>query len=494
MAQHSSDPEAPPRRSPNRHMPATPSPRIAPMRLAKLIGACACLALALAATVAAPAARQAAPDRLRGRARRARRRPRRAGQGAVHLLAAGRGRRERHLLPRVELGDPGRDEPQPHRDDDRRLSRTGRGSRRTRSPSTPRSPTRTPARPPARSTSRVLPTRDQRRELDLPGGGDGLRGDQAPGQPRRAWPPPGSSASPSSGGSSPVRTSAPAAATLDYLWAPCSSGADDDDYCEEVPTNPVSGYAIDDATVMDRVIASLETGIQAGSQTRRPDLTFVNLHQIDTAGHATSPGALYDTAIGQADDEIERLVATLRARGEWERTVLILVSDHSMDATPNKIVLTETLTEAGFAESEFLAVDNGSVDLIYLADRDRRRPLRPASPGCAPRSSPSRASPRRSTASPIPLDGGKTYTVARMHPDWHSAGRAQRRPVRDLEPGLRLRRADRVEQPAARQPRRPADGRQLPRRDRRRRARPAAHRRPGRAAPPTRSTSTSRRR
>ena len=105
---------------------------------------------------------------------------------------------------------------------------------------------------------------------------------------------------------------------------------------------------MDDATVMDRVIASLETGIQTGSQTRRPDLTFVNLHQIDTAGHATTPGAIYDTAIGQADDEIERLVATLRARGEWERTVLIMVSDHSMDATPNKIVLTETLTEAGY--------------------------------------------------------------------------------------------------------------------------------------------------
>ncbi|HEX6652456.1 MAG TPA: alkaline phosphatase family protein [Thermoleophilaceae bacterium] len=31
---------------------------------------------------------------------------------------------------------------------------------------------------------------------------------------------------------------------VDHLWAPCASGADDDSYCGQVPTNPITGYAI----------------------------------------------------------------------------------------------------------------------------------------------------------------------------------------------------------------------------------------------------------
>ena len=172
----------------------------------------------------------------------------------------------------------------------------------------------------------------------------------------------------------------PARTDLDYLWAPCAGGADDDDYCESVPTNPVSGYALDDATVMDRVLATMANGVVGPDGLGRPNLTFVNLHQIDTAGHATTPGGVYDTAIGLADDEIQRLVEALKARGEWERTVLILLSDHSMDATPSKLVLTDVLADAGIAESEFLAVDNGSIDLIYLANREAAGPARAARP------------------------------------------------------------------------------------------------------------------
>ncbi len=34
---------------------------------------------------------------------------------------------------------------------------------------------------------------------------------------------------------------------VDHLWAPCTSEADDDDYCGDVETNPITGYAVDDA-------------------------------------------------------------------------------------------------------------------------------------------------------------------------------------------------------------------------------------------------------
>jgi hypothetical protein len=213
----------------------------------------------------------------------------------------------------------------------------------------------------------------------------------------------------------------PARRDLDYLWAPCASGADDDDYCGDVPTNPISGYALDDATVMDQVLASARDGVLGPGGLGRPDLTFVNLHQIDSAGHASGTGSVYDVAIAQADEQIERLVGELRARGEWKHTVLILVSDHSMDETPSKLVLTDTLTDAGIAESDFLAVDNGSVDLIYLADREsaarhdllaRMRAAILAEPGVA----------EVLYREPNPVDGGDAHTVDAAHPEWRSSG------------------------------------------------------------------------
>lgn len=207
----------------------------------------------------------------------------------------------------------------------------------------------------------------------------------------------------------------------DYLWAPCSSGADDDDYCEAVPTNPISGYAIDDATVMDRVLATIDEGVAFRGARKRPDLTFVNLHQVDSAGHATGTGMFYDQAIALADAEIAELVGKLRQREEWERTVLILVSDHSMELTPQRITLTEELADAGIPEDSFLAVDNGSADSLYLADRRsgqrfallaRMRAATLAVPGVA-------AAYYRL---PNPEDGGRRHTIDAAQPDWHSGG------------------------------------------------------------------------
>ena len=209
---------------------------------------------------------------------------------------------------------------------------------------------------------------------------------------------------------------------IDYLWAPCASGPDDDAYCESVPTNPVSGYALDDKTVMDRVLGSIDGGVGLPDGKTRPDLTFVNLHQIDTAGHATGTGPLYDAAIGMADDEVERLVTTLRERGEWGRTVLILLSDHSMDTTSSKVSLTEALTDAGVPEAQFVALNNeGSVDFVYLADRTspdrfellkRMREIIVAQPGVA----------EAFYREPNPADGGTAHTLPASHRNWRSLG------------------------------------------------------------------------
>jgi hypothetical protein len=206
---------------------------------------------------------------------------------------------------------------------------------------------------------------------------------------------------------------------VDHLWAPCSSGADDDSYCGQVPTNPITGYAIDDRTVMDEVIGSMREGV--GAQHRRPDFTFVNLHQVDSAGHATGTGAAYEAAIGQADDEIARLVGELESRGEWQRSVLVILSDHSMDTTLVKTNLKSAFTGGGIAPDDFVIVQNGSVDLVYLANRtspDRFELLKRMRAQALATGNVQEALYRE----PNPADGGSANTLAAAHPAWHLDG------------------------------------------------------------------------
>ncbi len=208
----------------------------------------------------------------------------------------------------------------------------------------------------------------------------------------------------------------------DHIWAPCTDETPDDDrYCEDVPTNPATGYAVDDKTVMDEVIETAEQGITVRGTTSRPDFTFVNLPQVDSAGHAfgrTLPA--YDIATAQADMEIERLVTTLKARDEWDRTTLMIVSDHSMDTVPQKVNLTSALSDGGVPEDSFVALNNeGSVDFLYLADRTAPRAQRDellatmrelavAEPGVA----------EVMYRNPNRADGDRAHLIRKLHPTW----------------------------------------------------------------------------
>lgn len=209
------------------------------------------------------------------------------------------------------------------------------------------------------------------------------------------------------------------AGQADHLWAPCASGPDDDAYCGDVPTNPISGYAVDDAAVMDEVVRTIEQGV--GPDEVRPDFTFVNLHQVDSAGHASGRGSLYDIAAGQADDQIERLVELLRERGEWPRTVMILLSDHSMDTTLTKISTADAFDDAGIPDDDYVVVQNGGLDAVYLADRTdpgRFELLRRMRESALATEGVTEALYRQ----PNPADGGAEHTIAGTHPGWHTAG------------------------------------------------------------------------
>jgi len=148
----------------------------------------------------------------------------------------------------------------------------------------------------------------------------------------------------------------------DYLWVPCEEPGDDTAYCKQVPINPVTRYAADDSIVMDEVIRA--------AREDNHDYTFVNLPQVDSAGHATGAGSVYDEAITMADGQIRRFVEAQRQLGLWgSRTVLLLVSDHSMDTTPEKTSLGDRFRAAGIPSDAYTVVQNGSASLVYLSNR-----------------------------------------------------------------------------------------------------------------------------
>lgn len=215
------------------------------------------------------------------------------------------------------------------------------------------------------------------------------------------------------------RTVDPSRSDADLIFAPCSSSPTEEErrYCSEVPLNPVSGYAVDDRTVMNAVLAQLSQGPNG----TRPDFSFVNLHQVDSVGHATGAGPLYDVTVGEADAQIKRLVDVLKARGEWERTVMIVVSDHSMDTTLSKATLTSRLEDGGVPSTAFTAVQNGSVDMLYLSDRtspDRFALLKRMREAILAGGGVDEVLYREDN----PQDGGARHTAAAVHPGWHVDG------------------------------------------------------------------------
>ena len=158
----------------------------------------------------------------------------------------------------------------------------------------------------------------------------------------------------------------------DYLWTPCLNG-DTTPYCKQVPARPNDDYALLDRQVMDEVLRTVRQGVPGDGKTfaggsRRPNLTFANLPGVDSSGHGTGRGPTYDATVGQADAQIQRFVTQQKALGLWGRTVLLLLSDHSMATTPNKSSLTARFTAAGIPSSDYTVVQNGSAAFVYAND------------------------------------------------------------------------------------------------------------------------------
>jgi hypothetical protein len=229
----------------------------------------------------------------------------------------------------------------------------------------------------------------------------------------------------------------------DFLFAPCQGsggpGPDSGDssggssggnpsYCRPVPTNPATGTARDDAVIMDEVLRTVREGVPADGQTKRPNLTFVNFPTVDQTGHGTGAGAAYDQATGMVDAQLRRFVDQQKQLGLWARTAMIVLSDHSMDTTPEKTSLGQRFTAAGIDSDDYKIVQNGSAALVYLTNRaspDRfvlLKRLREAALGPQEAIGVPGGTMEALYREDNPADGGPAKTIAAVHPDWRVAG------------------------------------------------------------------------
>jgi hypothetical protein len=131
---------------------------------------------------------------------------------------------------------------------------------------------------------------------------------------------------------------------------------------EPFPLIPVSGHAPDAAT-MDALLAMVD-----GPD---PDLVFASLGDIDRAGHSdlsgTSLRAARTAALASTDLQVGRFVDHLRATGRWERSVVLVLADHSMDwsVPTNLISVAQILSARPDLRASVQIAQNGGADLLY---------------------------------------------------------------------------------------------------------------------------------
>jgi predicted AlkP superfamily pyrophosphatase or phosphodiesterase len=207
----------------------------------------------------------------------------------------------------------------------------------------------------------------------------------------------------------------------DFLYAPCEQRSSDPPYCKDDPIDPIQRYT-EDEFVMEEVIRTVNEGVRTDDGAmRRPNVTFVNFPDIDQTGHATGAREAYEAQILRTDRQLQAFVENQKERGLWQRTIIFFVSDHSMDSTPPNLG-TNSLERAFGEDADAVEVVlNGSVDMVYLKDRDRpdrHALLKRLRDKAVAQGFVDEALYRL----PNPVDGGDRFTLDAVHPGWHIAG------------------------------------------------------------------------
>jgi arylsulfatase A-like enzyme len=139
----------------------------------------------------------------------------------------------------------------------------------------------------------------------------------------------------------------------DVLWLPPDGGT----------AGHVVGIAGDAATM---------GGFLAAAAEREPDLAAINLSEVDRAAHLKGPAATA-AARRSADAAIGRLIDDLHARGRWERSVVLVTSDHGFDdvaPTPERREPVVSLGRRFAAEgiAEVATVGDGGTAHVYATN------------------------------------------------------------------------------------------------------------------------------
>ena len=192
----------------------------------------------------------------------------------------------------------------------------------------------------------------------------------------------------------------------DYLWTPCEDPGDDTPYCEQradQPGDPVRGHRRDRD---GRGAAHRARGREAdgATQAAEPDVRQLPADRLRRPRHRHRPGLrrgdrAWPTASSSASSTQQREL------GLWQRTVLFVVSDHSMDTTrARRPRCAQRFRRRAIPDDDYLIVQNGSVDMVYLTDRAAADAPR-RSRSCAPRRSRARC--------PAWADGGRRGALPR---------------------------------------------------------------------------------
>jgi arylsulfatase A-like enzyme len=110
-----------------------------------------------------------------------------------------------------------------------------------------------------------------------------------------------------------------------------------------------------------------------------PALMFVNLGDVDRFGHADLSGSslrlLRTLALIDTDAQLSRFVGRLQRDGRWERSVVILLSDHSMDwSLPLSLInLAGRLDDDPLLDGNVRIAQNGGADLLYWTGPEESR-------------------------------------------------------------------------------------------------------------------------
>ncbi|MGC0366007.1 putative AlkP superfamily pyrophosphatase or phosphodiesterase [Rhodococcus sp. 27YEA15] len=110
-----------------------------------------------------------------------------------------------------------------------------------------------------------------------------------------------------------------------------------------------------------------------------PRLTFTNLGDVDRVGHLDLTGPSIriarTAALQNTDNQVRRFVDFLHGTGRWNRSILIVLADHSMDwSEPARLIgLDQPLNADPLLSGKIRISQNGGADLIYFVGQDGER-------------------------------------------------------------------------------------------------------------------------